>query len=557
MGDTITLNPTLLLSLHYGFARWYQSIGAGASLQNWYYGGYLQDYWRVTNKFTLNLGLRYETETPYTEGHNALTAFNASIPSPAANGAFPNLTGGLVYAGVGGQSRTLYNWNTKNFSPRFGFAYSPSSKTVIRGGLNLFYPPLDITNNAVGTVPNLGYSSSTPFVGSLDGGLTPFNYLRNPFPNGLVQPTRNTLGAATKLGQALTVWAPNVKSPYMMQWNFDIQQSLTPTVLLDVGYSGSHGVHLTRDLGLDQLNPQYLSLGTSLQNLVPNPFAPYIGTGALSQPTVAQQQLLMPYPQFTSIDEINDTSASSVYHSLQVKLEKRLSHGVSFLVSYTTGKLISDTNTEQSPIGGNQTIANPTQNFYDLKAERSLSEIDVAQSMVFSFVGNLPFGTSEPFFAGVHGLPAKLIGGWQVNGIFTAHSGFPLGITTAIPHGGNRPNSNGMNANLSTDRPDGEKVAEWFNIDDFLQPDPFTFGNVGRTLGNVRGPAFINTDLSLIKTTRLTERFGLEFRAETFNIFNNPHFYLPETNLQDAGFGTITSTVSPLRQIQFALKLAF
>jgi hypothetical protein len=343
----------------------------------------------------------------------------------------------------------------------------------------------------------------------------------------------------------------------MMQWNFDIQQSLTPTVLLDIGYSGSHGVHLTRDLELDQLNPQYLSLGTGLQSLVGNPFVPFVGTGPLSQPTVAQQQLLLPYPQFTSVNEINDTSASSIYHSLQVKVEKRLSHGVSFLLSYTTGKLISDTNTQQSPIGGNQTVANPTQNYYDLKAERGLSELDVAQSLVFSFVGNLPFGPSEPFFGGVHGLPAKLIGGWRVNGIFTAHSGFPLAINTAIPHGGNRPNSTGMSANLPTDRSDGEKVAEWFNTDAFIQPDPFTFGNVGRTLGNVRGPAFVNTDLSLIKTTHLTERLGLEFRAEAFNIFNNPHFYLPDTNMQDAGFGTITSTVSPPRQIQFALKFTF
>ncbi len=532
-------------------------IGAGASLQDWYFAGYVEDDWRVTNNLTLNFGLRYETETPYTERHNALAAFDASLPSPAANSQFPGLQGGLVFAGVDGQSRTLYNWNTKNFSPRFGFAYSPASRTVVRGGFNLFYPPLDITNNAVGTVPNPGYSSSTSFVSSIDGGLTPFDSLSNPFPNGLVQPTNNMLGAATYLGQAITVWAPNVKSPYMMQWNFDIQQSVTPTILLDVGYSGSHGVHLTRDLQLDQLNPQYLSLGTDLQASVANPFAAFVGVGPLSQQKVAKQQLLLPYPQFTSVDEINDTSGSSIYHSLQVKVDKRLSHGTSFLLSYTTGKLITDTNTQQAPIGGNQTIANATQNYYDLRAERGLSELDVAQSLVFSFVGNLPFGPSEPFFAGVHGLPAKLIGGWRVNGIFTAHSGFPLGMSTSIPLGGDRPNSTGVSANLPTSRPDGEKVAEWFDIAAFTQPGAFTFGNVGRTLGDVRGPAFINTDFSLIKTTHLTERFGLEFRAEAFNIFNNPHFYLPDTNLQDAGFGTITSTVSPPRQIQFALQFIF
>ena len=532
-------------------------IGAGASLQNWYFAGYIQDDWRVTNDLTLNLGLRYETETPYTERNNALAAFDATVLSPAANSQFPELMGGLDYAGVGGQSRSLYNWNTKNFSPRFGFAYSPSSKTVLRGGFNLFYPPLDITNNAVGTVPNPGYSSSTPFVSSINGGLTPLDNLSNPFPNGLVQPTGNTLGPASYLGQSLTLWARNVKSPYMMQWNFDIQQSLTPTLLLDVGYSGSHGVHLTRDYDLDQLNPQYLALGSGLQRSVRNPFAAFVGAGPLSQPTVAQQQLLLPYPQFTDVSVINDTSASSIYHALQVKLDKRVSRGVSFLLSYTAGKLITDANTQQSPIGGGQTVANSTQNYYDLKAERGLSELDVAQSLVFSGVWNLPFGPSELFFRNVHGLPAKLIGGWRVNGIFTAHSGFPLGLNTSIPHGGNRPNSTGVDASLSTGRTDGEKAAEWFNTDAFTQPDAFTFGNVGRTLGNVRGPGFINTDLSLTKITHITERLGLEFRAEAFNIFNNPHFYLPDTNLQDAGFGTITSTVSPPREIQFALEFSF
>jgi hypothetical protein len=343
----------------------------------------------------------------------------------------------------------------------------------------------------------------------------------------------------------------------MIQWNFDIQQSVTPTVLLDIGYAGSHGVHLTRDFQMNQLDPQYLSLGTGLQALVPNPFASFVTTGPLSQPEVARQQLLLPYPQFTSVDVINDTSASSIYDSLQIKAEKRLSHGVSFLLSYTNGKLITDTNTQQAPIGGNQTVANSTQNYYDLKAERGLSELDIAQSLVFNFVANLPFGTSEPLFSGVHGLPEKLISGWRVDGIVTAHSGFPLGISTSIPHGGNRPNSTGVSANLPTSRPDGEKVAEWFNTDAFTQPDPFTFGNVGRTLGNVRGPAFVNLDLSMIKTTHITERIGFEFRAEAFNVFNNPHFYLPDTNLQDAGFGTITSTVSPPREIQFALELKF
>jgi hypothetical protein len=179
------------------------NIAAGNSLQNYYVAGYIQDDIQVSRKLTINLGLRYETETPYTERRNQLNWFDASIPSPARNPAFSNLTGGLRFAG--GDNRRVYDWDRNNLSPRFGLAYTVLPRTVFRAGAGLFYSGLSITNSDTGFSPSTGFSSTTPMVASLDG-LTPFRYLRNPYPDNLVQPTRDSFGAATFLGQGLNAW---------------------------------------------------------------------------------------------------------------------------------------------------------------------------------------------------------------------------------------------------------------------------------------------------------------------------------------------------------------
>ncbi len=544
-----------LASLLLGVGTGSQTTSAGVALQDWYVAGYVQDSYRLSPKLTLNLGLRYETETPYTERHNELVWFDSALTSPAANSAYPNLTGGLRFSGVNGQSRYVYNWDTNNVSPRAGLAWQFLPKTVFRAGFGMFYAPLEVSSSNTGAFATAGYSSTTSFVGSLDG-ITPFNYLSNPFPNGLVKPTGSSLGAATYLGQSISVWDPNAHTPYAMQWNGDLQQALPHGFLIDAAYSANRGVKLAQQRDLDALPPQDLALGTGLQALVPNPFAGKIPSGTLAQPTVSRQQLLLPFPQFTDVSLMNSTSGNSVYHSLQVKAEKRMSKGSNFLLAYTFGKNISDVNSSLASFGS---IGNATkvQNWYNLQAERSLSEFDVAQALVLSYVVELPFGPGQAIGKNSHGVVARLLEKWELAGSATYHSGFPLVLTTTVAGGGNRPNSVGRSADITQSRSTQQQVSEWFDVTAFTQPAPFTFGNVSRTLPDVRGPSLVNLDAALIKNIRVTERWRVMFRSEFFNVLNNTNFWLPNTALNSVQFGQISQSSGQPRVLQFSLKVLF
>lgn len=535
------------------------NINAGESLQDWYLAGYVQDDIKISRSLTVNLGLRYESESPYTERRNQLVWFDSALASPARNPQFPNLTGALRFAGVEGASRRVFNWDRNNFAPRAGIAWTLTKSTVLRAGAGLFYAPLEIsTNNTGTTLPSAGFSSSTPLAASLDGGLTPFRFISNPFPEGLVQPTRASLGAATNLGQALDLWDNGARTPYAVQWNADLQQRLPYDFLVDAAYSANRGVALARARELNPLPSPYLALGTGLQQTVDNPFAGLIPSGTLAQPRVARRQLLLPYPQYTGLNVMNSTSGNSVYHSLQVKVEKRMAGGSGFLLSYTAGKLISDTRKSAALFGSyNQNV--PVQNWDDLRAERSISEMDVAQSLAFSYVLALPVGTGRALWGGASGVAAKLLEGWGLGGIASYRSGFPLALTAPNTGagGGTRPNSTGRSARIDASRSRGEKIARWFDVDQFTSPAPFTFGNVSRTLPDVRGPSLVNMDFTVMKDTRITETKELQFRAEFFNLTNTPSFWLPNTALTNLQFGQINQTSGLPRVVQFALKLRF
>ncbi|MFP5211728.1 MAG: TonB-dependent receptor domain-containing protein [Acidobacteriota bacterium] len=533
-------------------------IGSGNELKDWYAAIYALDNFQVTSKLTINLGIRYEEESPYTDRHNQLDYFNPTVASPAKNPSFPNLTGGLVYAGVNGDPASVYNWNTNQFTPRVGFAYTIFPETVIRGGAGIVYGPLEVSNNAVGFVPNAGFSSTTNWETSLNGGLNPFNVLSNPYPQGLVAPTGSSLGAGTLLGQSLSVWDANPKTPEAYQWNFSIQRQLPSDILAEVAYVASRGLYLANSFNLNFLNPEYLSMGTALQAKVPNPFKPFVTIGALSQPTVTRQQLLRPFPQFTGVGTENTTWGSSDYQSMQVKINKRTTHGVSMLAAYTLSKWISNIDPQAAPIGTSNNAS--VQNWYDLAAEKSLSTDDIPQSLILNVVADLPFGQGRRFLGGIHGPLEKLVGGWNASGILTEQAGFPLAMHAPIVDGGNRPNIvSGVSPKLSSSRPVAAKIGEWFNTAAFSLPAPFTFGNVSRTVDSVRAPGISNLDFALEKNTQLMERLAMQFRAEAFNLTNTPHFGLPDTNMADAQFGQINTVLPspPPREIQFAVKLIF
>ncbi|MDZ4796601.1 MAG: carboxypeptidase-like regulatory domain-containing protein [Bryobacteraceae bacterium] len=531
-------------------------VVSGVSAQNFYSAGYIQTDARLTPRLTMNAGIRYESESPFTDRYNAINYFDADIPSPAKNSQFPNLRGGLVFASP--ESRHVWNWDRLNFAPRLGFAWSVAPKTVLRWGGGFFYAPAETSNVATAFAANDGFAANTPLVSTIDGGLTPYRTLSNPYPEGIIQPVRNSLGASTFLGQSTAVWDRTQVMPVTYQWNFDVQRELPGQILVDVAYVGSRGVHLAfKNRQMNELDPQFLSLGTALNQQVNNPFFGSINVGTLAQRTVTRRQLLLPYPQFTGVNVINMTMANSIYHSMQLKVDKRFSSGIGILFAYTAGKLISDSNNTVSNNGGAANNPANTQNWYNLRLERSLSEMDVAQNFVISFVAELPFGPGKALFPGARGLSARLIGGWQLNGITSRRGGFPLSMSATIPGGGNRPNTTGQSAEINADRSRGEAIARWFNTAAFLQPASFTLGDVGRTLPDTRGPALFNQDVSLIKNTRIKEGVQLQLRFEYFNVTNTPSFSAPNTALGSGAFGRIQTTLLLPRVGQIAAKINF
>lgn len=532
-------------------------IGSGVELQNLYGALYLQDNFRLSPKLTVNAGVRYDGESPYVDRFNELNYFDPTVNSPAANPSFPSLKGGLSFANIGGNGREVFTASHKRVVPRVGFALSPGMDFSVRGGFGMTYAPLEISSNAVGFSPSLGYASSTSWNTSNDGGFTPANLLQNPFPQGLVQPTGNKASAGTQLGQALTVWDHNPASPYNLQWNLDIQRQFPSAILVDIGYAGSRGEHLTGTFDYNALDPKYMSMGTALTNQVANPFQPYVSIGTLSNAKVAQRQLLLPFPQFLSVTDINKPYGASTYHSMQAKVVKRVTNGVSFLASYTWSKLISNVNAQNAPIGNTDNTG--VQNYYDLRAERAVSELDQPQNLVVNAVVELPFGRGKKFLGGVNPIADKFIGGWRLTAILTEQSGFPLTLSANGVGGGSRPNPvPGTSAVIQGSRSNTDRVAAWFNKAAFVTPPAYTFGTIGRTYTGLRGPGVQNVDGSIGKETSF-EGMNLQFRAEFFNVANTPHFSMPDMAVQDAGFGSITSSIPspPTRQIQLSMKLAF
>jgi hypothetical protein len=428
--------------------------------------------------------------------------------------------------------------------------------TVIRAGGGIFYAPS--LRAAGGTVGNFGYRADTQFIGSQDG-IHPTNYLRNPFPDGFTPVVGNTQGLLTAVGSSISASlnSDNVV-PYSENWSFNIQRQLPGNLLLEVGYVGSHGLHLTQTgegtANLNQLTADQLKLGTQLQQQVKNPFFGIITSGPLATATVPQSFLLRAFPQYTTVSPLYWTGASSIYHSLQVKVEKRFTNGLNFLLSYTDAKLIDDFSII-SNLGRTANI----QNIYDRHADRSISSNDISQVFVSSVVYALPFGRGRKIGSGMNRVMDAFLGGWQTNAILSFHTGDPLALmTTNSSNAGNnilRPNSTGKSAKLPGSVHD--RLNRYLDTTVFTQPAPFSFGNVGRTLPDVRGPGLSNLDFSLFKNFALIERVSLQFRAEAFNLTNTPNFSDPNQNFNAVAFGQITATTNGARQVQFGLKLLF
>ena len=566
-GANLTTGPDALAASSTagdGYASFLLGLGSGTLSHNLknvatnsrYWGAYFQDDWKASNRLTVNLGLRYDLFLPRTERFNRANYLDLSAPSPLAGPAgIPDLQGGLAYVGIDGRDREQTITNYLNFSPRIGFAYQAANRLVLRAAYGIFFT--NQPSAAASTEGDNGYRTDTPYYGTLNG-YSPNNYISDPFPGaGFLPVTGNSLGLLTNVGQAISAPLREAPSTYVQNWNFGVQYQLPGDWLLDVAYAGSRGVDLVWGPSFNQLPVSDLALGSQLLQNVNNPFYGLItGSTPLAGKQVQRRYLLAPYPQFTNVAWGYQPGASSAYHSIQVKVNKRFGNGLSLLLSFTGGKTLDDASSNNT---SNFNGTGVSQDAYNRRADWSLSTIDVSKRLVLSGVYELPFGHKRHWGNSWNRATDLFLGGWQANGIFTAQTGVPLALSATnvanIFNPGERPNNNGQSA-LLTGRVQ-DRLNEYFDTSVFSQPANYTLGNVSRTLPDVRSPGIASLDFSVFKNFAVSERLTLEFRAESFNLTNTPQFGTPQTGVTSSTFGVISSQANAPRQNQFALKLLF
>jgi hypothetical protein len=511
-----------------------------------YYGVFVQDDYRVHPRLTLNLGVRYDVITAPADRFDRYSNFNPSAINPITG-----TPGVLQYADVD-FGRQAYDTNYGNIGPRAGFAYDAfgNARTVLRGGYGILY-----YHSANFEYPDTqGYSVSTPFQSQRGTNFPAFQLSAGP-PD-LLEPSGNSAGPLSFLGNNVTYFERKRPTPSSQQWNLDVQHELPGSMLVDLAYAGSRGTHIVGfGYDLNQLDPQYLTLGLALDDPVPNPFFGQVPQGPLSGPTISRRQSLRPYPDYLIITVQNPPLGTTMYHSAQVKMERRFSDGWGFLGSYTFSRLVGDVGRniiDFNTVGGapQSNVQCGQDSKFDRRSCRSIEPQDVTHQFVLSGLYDLPFGTGRRFLSS-GGALAAIVGGFRVNGILSLRSGLPLVIRGANATNGpaDRPNMIG-----DPELPSGERTAErWFNTDAFAAPAPFTYGDTPRALSNARGPGFAGVDLALTRDIALGSRSRVQLRAEAFNLFNRTNLNLPNTNFLSGEFGRITTADLP-RRIQFGGK---
>ncbi len=528
---------------------------ASSAMQEKYLGLYLQDDFKLSSRLTLNLGLRYELETPVTERYDRLVAgfaFSEANPIEVAARAnyarnpipelAPNLLrvpGGLTFVGQGQKGRSPFRGEKNNFLPRIGLAWQLRPGTTVRTGYGIYYGTLGV--NGI-TAFQDGFSQRTPIQASLDNGLTYVATLANPFPSGLLAPLGPAGGLTTNLGQAVVFYDPDRRQPYSQRWSFGLQQLLPGQFLLDASYVGNRGTRLGADRELNATPARYLSTQRVrdqrtidyLTAKFPNPFN---GIDPIYGTTIGRSGLLVPYPQFGSVS-LTEAVGYSWYHSLQVRAEKRMAQGYTFQLAYTWAKAMEATE-----------FLNDT----DRMPGEVVGGFDRTHRVAASGIWELPVGRHRRFGAKLPGLLDFFIGGWQLGGVLSKQSGQPLGFGNAIFNGDLK--AVPLDKSVRT-------VDRWFNTEaGFNRSSAQQLSQNIRALplrfSGIRGDTLSRQDFSVIKNFRVTERADFHFRAEVYNAWNHPSFANPNTTPTNSTFGRTTSTQNDPRGWQFSGRLKF
>jgi hypothetical protein len=518
-----------------------------------YVAGFVQDDWRATRRLTLNIGLRYDLFFPRSERFDNLSGFDPNLPNPGAG----NRLGAIAFLGDGpgrnGRS-SFADTDFMNFGPRVGFAYNLMDRTVLRGGYGIYYAPGNATaglrsSQTFGYGFNVAHVVQTP-----NTGVTPAFQWDQGIPQTFVPPPtiRPDVANGTDVHY---IGSGDGRPPYFQNWSFGVQRELPSNVLLEVAYVANKGTRLGNGLvAWNEVDPQYLSRGSLLTQPVNSAAAQAAGI-PLPYPgfTGSVQQALRPYPQFLSVINRSNPSGNSTYHSLQAKAEKRMASGLSYLLTYTWSKSLSDSNIQAGGGPSGQTT-------YNRRLEKAIGTEDVPHALAISYLYELPFGRGKKFL-NRGGAVDKLVGGWTFTGIHRYQTGKPivLSMTNSLPlfNGGLRPNVvAGAERQVEAEEFD-PAVDTRINRAAFAAPGPFTFGTAARSYTDLRTFGFLDESLGLIKRTGITERVMLTFRAEFFNVFNRTVFGMPQGNFSNAAFGRVSSQANNPRQGQLALRLEF
>ena len=539
------------------------------STQQYYGGAYINDNFHLSNKLTLNYGLRWEYSGYWTEKHDLATVWLPGAVNPDLKAAGLSYPGDIVLVN---SPRYPDRHNTAPhydlFSPRAGAAYRITDSTVLRSGFGIFYTPGTTVQNGTPYASPIN-NATTPWTATLDSGFTAKDPLSNPFPNGVLPvPGRNPSYETLILGTQVLSNVPHDRTPYMMNWNFGIEHQFRKELLIDATYVGERGVHLynsgglvVNGMGFDQIPSQDLSLGSQLLTQVKNPFYGIIKSGPLSQTTIPYGQTLLPYPQYTGVYSPTTAAFDNVYHSLEARVQKRFGEGGTILVSYTWAKNLGNADT----MTGYNEFYQPgeTQNYNNISADRSELSYNVPQRLVTSYVFELPVGKGKRFFSGVNGVINRVISGWGVSGITSLQSGFPIpmialptSLSTLFNAGVPRPNVTTGCARAVSGAAQA-RLNGWFNTGCFSSPSTFGFGNEARTDSIARTQGIANWDFSITKQTPITETVGLSFRMEIYNLFNRVQFNPPGNQVGSSTFGVISGQLNAPRQVQLALRLVF
>jgi hypothetical protein len=606
VNDTTTGDPFASFLLGLPNQEQLSVTSVNPRLNSNYFAAYVQDDFKIRRDLTLNLGLRYDIDTPRNEAHDAQSNLNLNVANPGA----PGELGALVYGAFANQGQTYF----KDFGPRVGLAYAPAElfghvrNIVIRGGYAIYYAALFYDDLPTGTIQFSSGSTVQPTFTSQNN-FTPVQALSAGFPSYTLP--MNSTDPSRLNGNNVGYIAPSYGAPARTQnWSLEVQKQLATDLILSLGYVGINGDRLHTNIAqVNALNPQYYNLGTSLTDsvtssggqailntlgvTVPSWFVPLYGSNA----TVGQ--LLRPYPQYLDVGGSNNGMCSclenlgvSTYNSFQAKLERRFRNGLNLLASYTFSKTLTNADSAIPVFSGFSSNEFAAQDPFNPKTQKAVSYQDTPHMLVLSYIYELPAGPGKKYLS--HGVASKVLGGWQIGGVQRYQSGTPTILSTNAPsapytdgafryslvpgqpilapnHGSFNPflGGSGCTENITNGTFTAQSSNNYFNCAAFIDPNAagllaqrgYVYGDAPLILGNVRSEPYFSEDFAILKRTTFHENQSILFKVDIPNAFNRHVFGTRDGAVTDSTFGVSGGSgynvVSAVRQIQFTLRYQF